>query len=297
MVGACGAGHDVSSVATDRLGTVESAPVIRAVFWDFGGVILSSPFEAFNDYEQAKGLPVDFIRSVNTRDPDTNAWARFERREVTATEFDDLFARRVGDSSGTVSPAPTDRDAVRHGAARDGDGARRRDRCRLRHGLPDQQRRVRRTRPEVDAVMARFHHVVESSKVGLRKPEPAFYELACYDRRGRTGRGRVPRRPRHQPQAGEGDGHDDDQGRLPSRRLQVTTIIHQRQGCLHLTRKKQDALWAIKSSVPKTSTSYSSISACSATSAVSFCKITSICVLSTVFPAACCSWPRWIQAQ
>ena len=43
--------------------------MIRAVFWDFGGVILTSPFDAFNEYELAKGLPVDFIRSVNTRDP------------------------------------------------------------------------------------------------------------------------------------------------------------------------------------------------------------------------------------
>ena len=66
--------------------------MIRAVFWDFGGVILTSPFDAFNGYELAKGLPVGFIRSVNTRDPDTNAWARFERREITATEFDDRFA-------------------------------------------------------------------------------------------------------------------------------------------------------------------------------------------------------------
>ncbi|MEY2767544.1 MAG: hypothetical protein RI912_1207, partial [Actinomycetota bacterium] len=32
---------------------------------------------------------------------------------------------------------------------------------------------------EVRAVMARFHHVVESSKVGCRKPEPRFYEIAC----------------------------------------------------------------------------------------------------------------------
>ena len=71
---------------------LESAAVIRAVFWDFGGVILTSPFDAFNQYELAKGLPADFIRSVNTRDPDTNAWARFERREVSATEFDVLFA-------------------------------------------------------------------------------------------------------------------------------------------------------------------------------------------------------------
>ena len=47
----------------------------RAVFWDFGGVILSSPFDAFNRYEAEHGLPTDFIRSVNARNPDTNAWA------------------------------------------------------------------------------------------------------------------------------------------------------------------------------------------------------------------------------
>ena len=43
------------------------------VFWDFGGVILSSPFEAFNRYEAAKGLPKDFIRTVNATNPDSNA--------------------------------------------------------------------------------------------------------------------------------------------------------------------------------------------------------------------------------
>ncbi len=52
--------------------------MIRAVLWDFGGVILSSPFEAFNRYEAANGLPADFIRSVNATNPDTNAWALLE---------------------------------------------------------------------------------------------------------------------------------------------------------------------------------------------------------------------------
>ena len=66
--------------------------MIRAVFWDFGGVILSSPFEAFNAYEQANGIPIDHIRRVNSTDPDTNAWARIERRELTHDEFDEVFA-------------------------------------------------------------------------------------------------------------------------------------------------------------------------------------------------------------
>ena len=67
--------------------------MIRAVLWDFGGVILSSPFEAFNRYEAANGLPLDFIRSVNATNPDTNAWALLERSDVSPLEFDELFAQ------------------------------------------------------------------------------------------------------------------------------------------------------------------------------------------------------------
>ncbi len=75
------------------------APELKAVLWDFGGVILSSPFEAFARYEQDKGLPKDFIRTLNATNPDTNAWARFERNEVPFDEFCDLFeaeARALG---------------------------------------------------------------------------------------------------------------------------------------------------------------------------------------------------------
>ena len=49
---------------------------IRAAFFDFGGVILSSPFEAFSRYERDHGLPDGFLRGVNATNPDTNAWAR-----------------------------------------------------------------------------------------------------------------------------------------------------------------------------------------------------------------------------
>ena len=66
--------------------------MIRAVLWDFGGVITSSPFEAFNQYERENSFPLDFIRGVNSRNPDTNAWAQFERNEITVDEFDQRFA-------------------------------------------------------------------------------------------------------------------------------------------------------------------------------------------------------------
>jgi len=67
--------------------------VLRAVFFDFGGVVLSSPFEAFNRYEDTHAIPRDFIRRVNSVDPDTNAWARLERSELSPSDFDEAFAR------------------------------------------------------------------------------------------------------------------------------------------------------------------------------------------------------------
>ena len=157
---------------------------IRAVFFDFGGVVLSSPFEAFNGYESAHGLPIDFIRTVNSTNPDVNAWARFERSEVPFPEFCDLFeaeCRAAGQQvvAREVMPLlageirPTMVEAVR--------------RCRANlvtacltnnwvgfGDLPSEA--VDAERAEV---LGLFQHIVESSKVGVRKPDPRFYELAC----------------------------------------------------------------------------------------------------------------------
>ena len=153
--------------------------MMRAVLWDFGGVILTSPFEAFNAYEERQGLPRDFIRSVNASNPDANAWALLERTEISPDDFDARFAdesealgHRVPGAdvlsllSGDVRPEMV--------AALDGViEAGYRTACLTNNvaGSAD--------RPAVDAVMERFDEVIESSKVGVRKPEIAFYELAC----------------------------------------------------------------------------------------------------------------------
>ena len=64
---------------------------IKAVLWDFGGVITSSPFEAFNKFEVERKIPVDFIRQINAENHETNAWARLESSEINLNEFDRLF--------------------------------------------------------------------------------------------------------------------------------------------------------------------------------------------------------------
>jgi putative hydrolase of the HAD superfamily len=158
-----------------------------AVLWDFGGVILSSPFEAFNRYEQEAGLPMDFIRGLNTRNPDTNAWARMERSEVSLQGFVDLFeaeARAAGHAldgwtvlrslSGDIRPQMVE--------------ALRRCKEKLRVACitnnmkagegPGMARSPEKARA-VAEIMTLFEHVVESSKVGFRKPDPRIYRHAC----------------------------------------------------------------------------------------------------------------------
>jgi len=155
----------------------------KAVLWDFGGVILSSPFEAFNHYEAAQGLPADFIRSVNATNPHHNAWAKLERSDIGGAEFDALFADEsealghrvpgaavLGLLSGEVRPemvALLDRVKV----------AGYKVACLTNNVTGAFGSAERAT--EVGAIMARFDAVVESSKVGFRKPEPRFYEIAC----------------------------------------------------------------------------------------------------------------------
>lgn len=158
---------------------------VRAVFWDFGGVILSSPFEAFADYERRTGLAPDFIRTVNATDPDSNAWARLERSEIDLDTFDELFAAEsaalghrvrgrdvIALLAGTIRPEMvTALDRVIDAGYITA--------CLTNNVVTTAGAPITAGRPDVDAVMSRFHHVVESSRVGLRKPDPDFYLLAC----------------------------------------------------------------------------------------------------------------------
>jgi putative hydrolase of the HAD superfamily len=155
--------------------------MIRAALFDFGGVILSSPFEAFAHYEATNGLPDGFIRTVNATDPDRNAWARLERSEVSLAEFSEQFAaesRALGHEvpgadvlallGGEVRPAMVE--AVR--------------RCseRLVTGLLTNNFLVAgdgRGPTAHGPILDLFDGIIESSRVGVRKPDPRFYEVAC----------------------------------------------------------------------------------------------------------------------
>jgi putative hydrolase of the HAD superfamily len=157
---------------------------IRAVIFDFGGVILTSPFEAFARYERDNGLPDGFLRRLNATDPDTNAWARLERNEVDWAGFADLYeaeARTAGHDidgravlallAGEVRPAMVE--------------ALRRCHDRLKTALLTNNFVVPGAGGQAppDGPMAGladlFDVVIESSRVGVRKPDTAIYELVC----------------------------------------------------------------------------------------------------------------------
>ena len=162
--------------------------MIEAVVWDFGGVLTSSPFEAFNRYEAAHGLPLDLIRRINATNPDNNAWALIERSEIGADEFDSLFTREAAaqghDLRGSVVLGLLSGDVrPRMVAALDTCNARGlKTGCITNNamvgagaGMADSAEKAE----AVAAVMAKFDHVIESSKVGLRKPDPQIYRMMC----------------------------------------------------------------------------------------------------------------------
>lgn len=157
---------------------------IEAVIFDFGGVILTSPFEAFARYERERGLPDGFLRSINATDPDTNAWARLERSEVDLAGFAELF-----EAEALAAGHRVDGTAVLGLLAGD-----------LRPEMVEALRRcheklrtamltnnfvavgARSGAGPAGAMAEVLHHfdvIVESSRAGVRKPDPAIYELVC----------------------------------------------------------------------------------------------------------------------
>ena len=162
--------------------------MIQAVLWDFGGVFTTSPFEAFARFEKARGLPENFIRTINSTNPDHNAWARFESSAISVDEFDAAF-REEAQAHG-YSVAGKDVLELLSGEFRPRMAAAL-AKCKkhFKVGCITNNMRKAGDGPTMAAsderaeqaakVMALFDMVVESSVEGVRKPQPRIYEIAC----------------------------------------------------------------------------------------------------------------------
>ena len=158
------------------------------IIFDFGGVITSSPFEAFERLEAGQGQPLGSVRRINSANPDNNAWALFERAEIDAAAFDALFAEEAAAMgvalrgadvlaclAGDIRPEMVEAlDLLRSRGFTLG--------C-ITNNVPSGKGAGMALTQEkaeaIAAIMARFDHVIESSKVGIRKPDPRIYEMMC----------------------------------------------------------------------------------------------------------------------
>lgn len=162
--------------------------MIQAILWDFGGVFTSSPFEAFARFERAHDLPKDLIRTINSTNPDSNAWARFESSAIDVDAFDAAFraeAEALGHRvqgkdvlellSGDFRPrmAAVLAECKKHYSV----GCITNNMKKAGEG-PAMAASDDRAQ-QAAAVMGLFDTVVESSVEGVRKPNPRIYRIAC----------------------------------------------------------------------------------------------------------------------
>ncbi|HWA92410.1 MAG TPA: HAD-IA family hydrolase [Rhizomicrobium sp.] len=159
--------------------------MIRAVIFDFGGVFTSSPFEAFERYERERGLPVGLIRKVNSTNHENNAWALFERAEIDIDGFDAAFASEAK-AHGHHVPGRDVLPLLAGDFRPDMIEALRRIKTKFKTGcitnnMPHNAAGGTEAGRTMYAreIMALFDEVIESAKLGIRKPDPRIYRLMC----------------------------------------------------------------------------------------------------------------------
>src|ERR1700676_2017860 len=175
----------ISAIKSNRAQCAAEKEVIEAVIWDFGGVFTTSPFEAFARYERERGIPVGAIRKINSTNHESNAWAMFERSAIDFAGFDAAFAaeaRLLGyeiPGRDVVALLASDFrpemiEALRRVKTRFKTGC-------LTNNMPGGADSAVPTSRSIYSreIMELFDAVIESSKIGIRKPDSRIYLMMC----------------------------------------------------------------------------------------------------------------------
>lgn len=150
----------------------------RAVIFDLGGVVLDSPLHVIADYEREQGIPTGLLNEVVRAGGATGAWAQLERGELELDEFCEAFDRECA-ARGHVYPARAVMERIAGASRTRPEMIAAIERIR-EHGLAVAAltNNWRSDGQDRHALRPHFDHFIESSLVGLRKPDPAIYELA-----------------------------------------------------------------------------------------------------------------------
>jgi len=149
----------------------------RAVIFDLGGVVLDSPFDAIATFERERGIPGGFVNRVIVDTGCAGAWSNLERGHFSLEEFFAPFERDCADAGhrldaralmerifGGLEPRPVMLEAIR----------RIRSRGLTAAALTNNWRG-----DSSHELVGYFDYFIESSVVGLHKPDPAIYQHTC----------------------------------------------------------------------------------------------------------------------
>ena len=157
---------------------------IRAVLFDFGGVYTSSPFSVFAEAADELGAAPERVLGLvfGPYDCDTDhPWHRLERGEVSLLEARQAIMALASEAGLAFDPLAILARIASTGGAREAVvAATRRLRERgLRTALvTNNAREFSRGWRSMIPIAELFDAVIDSSEVGVRKPDPAIFSLA-----------------------------------------------------------------------------------------------------------------------
>ena len=153
---------------------------IAAVVFELGGVVMESPLHAIDRYERDHGLEPGAINRASVAAGEEGAWARLERGELAVEEFYAAFEAECRERGVEVSGSRLMASIAEAGVPRPRmlEAVRRLRERGLRVGALTNNWRREQTNGS-HLLREHFHVFIESSVVGLRKPDPRIYQLVC----------------------------------------------------------------------------------------------------------------------
>ncbi len=153
----------------------------RAVIFDLGGVVFPSPFEAFDAYDERHSLTAGTMRGLIRRSSEEGAWAALERGELGMDEFA-VALEAEADAAGFRLDARRLMAMIGSSLGPRPEMARATAKIRA-HGLRTAALTNNWTGDDARSTPHPLHDtlafdvIVESSREGLRKPDPRIYSL------------------------------------------------------------------------------------------------------------------------